>query len=311
MVHGPPIVHGPPPWIALAPVALRAYALSDEKCGRPVVCSSDAGNKETEMKELSLLYVALSICIAPLTRAAEETSGLFPLGEAMADGEELPLPLGIGASFHYQDQSYSLSRMAVSLPNVDLSQAASVDIDNELIEGDVTIDLWLLPFLNVFGLVGAIDGRTDVDLSSAGIGSLRIDYDGIVYGAGATLAGSVDNVFASFTALYTDTDLDQGSSSVSAWVLTPRVGVTKQLPESDRQLALWIGAMYQQTDEEHSGTIAAAQLGTITYDVELEEDTAWNALVGVSAELTDHWNLDLEVGGGDRSQVTATVTCRF
>jgi len=278
----------------------------------PYQAARQPGKEETVMKKLCLLVLVLSVCIIPLVRAAEEgASGLFPLGKAMAGGEELPLPFGIAATFHYQEQEYSLSRMTVSLPGYDLSQATGIDIDNEIIEGDVKLDLWLLPFLNVFGLVGTLDGETVADLSDFQLGSLTIDYDGIVYGAGITLAGGVDNLFGSFTALYTDTNLDQTDSSVTAWVLSPRIGVTTRVPGLGRPLALWGGTMYQQTDEEHRGSITAPVLGSFTFDVELEERSAWNFLVGASAELTDHWNLELEVGAGDRSQVTATATCRF
>lgn len=270
------------------------------------------GKWEMEMKKLCWVVVVLFVYTVPLTHAAEgDAAGLFPLGKAMAADKELPRPFGVGATVHYQKQGYSLSRMTVSLPNVNLAQAAGLDIDNELIEMDVTADLWVLPFLNVFGLIGRIDGETEVDLSSVQLGGLTIDYDGVVYGGGVTLAGGIDNVFASLTAIFTDTHLDQSDSSVQAWILTPRIGVSTRIPESDRPVTLWAGAMYQQTDEEHSGSIAAAQLGTVAYDVELEEDSAWNALVGVATELSDHWNLELEAGGSSRSQVTLTATCRF
>ena len=41
------------------------------------------------------------------------------------------------------------------------------------------MDVWLLPFLNVFGLVGTIDGSTEVDFSDVPLpfplGKLAID----------------------------------------------------------------------------------------------------------------------------------------
>lgn len=264
------------------------------------------------MKNLCLLVVALTVCIVPATLIAQEASpGLFPLGSSMVGDGDLPLPFGVGATLHYQDQEYSLTRMSISVPGFDLADTSGLDIDNHLFEGDVKLDLWLLPFLNVFGLVGVIDGETEVDLSTFQLGNLTIDYDGIVYGAGITLAGGFDNVFASFTALFTDTDLDQAESSVEAWVLTPRVGVKTSLPGSERPLALWSGAMYQSTEEQHRGNISIPQIGPVVYDVELEEDNAWCFLVGAAAEVTDHWNVELEVGAGDRSQVTLSATCRF
>ena len=59
------------------------------------------------------------------------------------------------------------------------------------------IDYWVLPFLNVFGLVGKIDSNTSVDLGGFDLGlpiqldDLQVDSKGTVYGLGLVLAAEI------------------------------------------------------------------------------------------------------------------------
>lgn len=77
---------------------------------------------------------------------------------------------------------------------------------------DLQADVWLLPFLNVFGIIGKVDTDTLVDLSQAEIsglpfklGTLPVTFDGTVYGLGFTLVYGTKNWFASATTTFTKT----------------------------------------------------------------------------------------------------------
>ena len=52
-----------------------------------------------------------------------------------------------------------------------------------------------------------------------------IDYDGLVYGGGATLVGAIDRLFGSITTVYTETDLDVGDSAIDTIVIKPKGGI--------------------------------------------------------------------------------------
>ena len=234
----------------------------------------------------------------------QDSQSRFPLGRDLAGDRELPLPYGIGLNGHYQKQDYDLEKLRVNLPMFDPAQAAGVAVTNRTTEGNLKLDLWFLPFLNVFAIVGYVDGETEVALGPP-FGDLDIDYDGIVYGGGITLAAGTEQFFGSLTAVYTESDLDVSTSSVKTWVLTPKAGIRTGFGE------VWIGAMYQQTEEKHEGSISIPTLGTVAYEVELEEENPWNYLAGVHVDLGDRWDLELEGGIGDRKHVTASLVYRF
>jgi hypothetical protein len=78
-----------------------------------------------------------------------------------------------------------------------------------------------------------------------------------------------------------------------------------------RNLVAWVGAVYQEVEETHRGSIALPPAGRVSYDVELEQKEAWNAAAGISARVAQRWQLDLEAGGGDRVHASGSLSYRF
>ena len=235
---------------------------------------------------------------------AEEPSGVLPLGKSWVGDQELPRPYGLGVNLYQQTQDYSLKSLRLNLPYIDMAQAAGVGIENRTSEQDLKLDVWVLPFLNVFGIVGNVDGETTV-YPGPPLDKLEVNYDGLVYGGGVTLAGGYDRFFVSVSGILTETDLDTATSSVSAWIVTPRLGVRFD------DVALWIGGMYQNAEEKHQGRISVPIFGDVAYDVELEEDEPWNYVAGASVEIAEHWGLELEAGFGNRKHGLVSISYRF
>jgi hypothetical protein len=215
----------------------------------------------------------------------------------------LPLPVGVGVNVYTQNQGYDLSSLRVNVLPGDLAALEGIGIDNDVSEVNIKLDYWMLPFLNVFGILGNVDGETDVDTDL--IPGLSVEYDGVVYGGGVTLAGGWDRYFMALTAALTETDLDTSTSSVKAWIVSPKLGMTC------RYGAFWIGGMLQQTDERHEGSIVVPVFGSVDYKVEFEQKEAWNTSVGVATGIGRNWLFDLELGFGDRTHASLSATYRF
>lgn len=231
----------------------------------------------------------------------------FPLARSIVDEAALPRPLGIGVNYHGQDQDYDLKGLEFSLP---MPVPDDVSVQNKVHEYNLKVDLWVLPFLNVFGLVGSVDSETNVDLGPE-MGRIDIESNGTVYGGGGTLAVGVSGFFGSLTGTYTGTSLEEEGSSMSTVVLSPKAGVTFDDVLFTNSVSLWTGAMYQKTDEQHSGSMEIEGVGPVDYEVELEADAPWNYLAGLSAGVLDHWNLEFEGGMGERTHATGELIYRF
>jgi hypothetical protein len=242
-----------------------------------------------------------------------------------------PLPefrprFGIEVAYYHQQQPYELSGVpAISLPNIPggfaISNVALSGIENEIDHAHLKFDYDVLPFLNLFAILGWVDGETSLTASGT-LGQalpnpppplpvtlpFNIDYDGMVYGLGATLSYGWDNWFTSLTACYNLTDVDVRDSSIDSWVIMPRIGY-----RWDR-LSLWIGAMYLETEEEHRGTYTV-DFGfgpvPVAYSVNLQQQEEINFLVGLNYQFSDHWNATLEGGLGDRESIHVALQYRF
>lgn len=266
-----------------------------------------------------LIFVLLVVVSAGMGAAwAGGPAEVLPWGRPAAENEDLPLPMGVGLTFYWQNQDYSLDRWQASSPipevNVMIAQlgagADALSIENDTIEENVKFDVWLLPFLNVFAVLGNINGETSINMMPP-LPKIEVDYDGMVYGGGAVLAGGWKEFFASLTGVYTGTDLKEQDSTIEAWVLQPRVGARLDGPGAKNEVILWLGAMYQQVTEEHEGSINVPGLGPVDYNVRLEDDAPWNYLVGAALCIGRNIELSLEGGFGDRQNVELTGTYRF
>ncbi len=246
------------------------------------------------------------------------------LGKSMAGDRNLPRAFGIGIDYFSMDQPYQIDSLSFTPPPTfplpPITDVATIIVNSEIENVDLKVDVWLLPFLNIFGIYGRIDGQTIVDLSRTGVllppsfQRLNITYDGDVYGGGVVLAVGGDRWFASVTGTFTDTSLSGDfQSSVEATTIQPRLGF--RIAESTE---IWLGGYFIDAEESHSGTINL-DLGIfgpgapipIDFAVNLSQQEDFNFSYGLHTMFSDSWEATVEVGRGDRNTALANLTYRF
>jgi hypothetical protein len=258
------------------------------------------------MRGLILLLAAL----LPLSSSADSA---LPFMKDLAGDTELPRPWGISVDFYTMDQDYDIKDLQFVLPGVSVGDPSQIKVTNEVMHYDIQADVWLLPFLNVFGIIGKVDIDTPVDFSKVEIvglpislGTLDVSFDGTVYGLGFTLVYGTENWFASATTTFTETstsgDLD---SSVDSLSIQPRIGLLRD------KWRFWVGAMYLDVDEKHSGLFEIPFLGEVPFSVELVTKDNWNYGGGVGYVFSDRANLSFELGFGDRTHTLFNFNVRF
>lgn len=270
------------------------------------------------MKNNNILVVA--VLLLPLSVQADAL-----WGNDMAGDAKLPRTWGIGIDYFSMDQPYQLDSLSFSPPVLPITDPGALPISNDIRHTDLKFDVWLFPFMNVFGIYGRISGDTNIDLSVLGLplppatNSLVVDYDGDVFGGGITLAVGGEHWFASITGTVTDTDLGGDfNSTVDAVTIQPRIGA-----RFGDHTEFWIGGYFIDAEEKHNGTIAL-DLGPLIplppplmspvdldFAVDLSQAEDFNLSFGTHMMLNDAWETTIEVGVGDRSTVLANVTYRF
>jgi len=258
------------------------------------------------MRGLILLLAAL----LPLSASADSA---LPFMKDLAGDTELPRPWGISIDFYTMDQDYDIKDLQFALPGISLGDPSQIEVTNEVMHYDIQADVWLLPFLNVFGLIGKVDTDTMVDLSKVEItglpfslGTLPVSFDGTVYGLGFTLVYGTENWFVSATTTYTETSTSGAlDSSVDSLAIQPRIGLIRD------NWRFWAGSMYLDVDEKHSGTFPLPVIGDVPFSVDLATKDSWNYGAGVGYVFSDRANLSFELGFGSRTHTLFNFNVRF
>ena len=260
------------------------------------------------MRGLILLLMA----ILPLSSMADSS---LPFLKDKVGDRDLPRPWGIGFDFFTMDQDYDIKDLKFVLPGVSIGDPENIKVTNEVKHYDFQADAWLFPFLNVFGIVGRVSIDTMVDISQADIqglppgvnlGNLPVSFNGTVWGGGFTLAYGTEKWFTSVTTTFTKTstsgDLD---SKVNSTSIQPRIGLLRN------GWRFWVGGMYLDTEEKHSGVFPLPFIGSVPFEIELESKDKWNYAVGAGYAFSDRFNLSLETGFGDRTHTLLNLNVRF
>lgn len=270
--------------------------------------------------------VCARLLLVVLFFAPLSSSGDALFGNDLAGDRKLPRTWGIGIDYFGMRQPFQVDSLSFAPPVLPITDPSILPIDNEISHVDLKVDVWVTPFLNVFGVYGQIDGETTIDLSVLGlplppaVSSLLVDYDGDVKGGGIVLAVGGDRWFASVTGTFINTSLSGDfDSSVEATTIQPRIGL-----RSGDDLEFWVGGYFLDAEERHSGTLSL-DLGPLIappggpiprpvdldFAVDLSQEEDFNLSFGTHMMVSDAWEVTLEVGAGDRRTLLANFTYRF
>ncbi|WP_318488645.1 TonB-dependent receptor [Photobacterium leiognathi] len=246
--------------------------------------------------------------------------------EAQALGYELPKPIGFNLSYMALEQnidvnSIDLKGLPIWIPELDM-QAEQGSQTSEVLT--LRADMWLFPFLNLYVLGGKMTGtsETAVNVHNKFLGDYRIDnfkldLDGYLYGGGVVLAGGYKQIFGLVDISYTETELTVIDGSISAWVISPRIGY--DFYQQGLPLRVWGGVMYQNVEQSLSGKLSDLNLPPFieniakngTFHIEQQLSTPWNPILGMQYQINPNLYLLAEAGFGDRTSLFTSIDFRF
>ncbi|MEX9234190.1 hypothetical protein AB7009_18310 [Citrobacter werkmanii] len=320
--------------------------------------ATDSGSTLTPLYDYQDDGQAASLPVKPATKPAASHSVLPFLGdEARKRGYDLPEPFGVNINYMNIRQNINVDSInfnGLSLGGHSLDNAFKINVGNTRERSKtetLKLDAWLLPFMNIYGLVGYTDGHSISQIGVDVLGrkghpiplptklksqlqnlAFQLDFKGTTYGIGTTLAGGVGNWFTAFDANYTQTQFDILDGSIDAFTISPRIGYRFNTPGIDPlhlpsgKLNLWVGSMYQDVQQEFKGSLndltmpsatlqrmvnAANHDGNGRFDVKQHLQSPWNVLVGAQYELTRNFNVTTEIGFADRNSFFMAGEYRF
>ncbi|WP_241149096.1 hypothetical protein [Photobacterium sanguinicancri] len=199
-------------------------------------------------------------------------------------------------------------------------EAIDIDAKNATFTGSnitVRADVWVFPFMNVYGIIGYTQGESKAKINSVSCDSSKFDgpnllcgvinavgdklpentmfnleMDGGTYGIGTTLAGGVGNWFALLDMNYTYTSISAIEGDIRTFVAAPRVGYRWEY-DGGRELRVFTGVMYQKVDQFLVGDIASLGLPSVVVaaaDKIAKDAGNENAGFEVSQHASSNWN---------------------
>lgn len=191
----------------------------------------------------------------------------FPLlGKgAYKKGYDIQFPWGLGMAFFAQRQQVLISKTEITFNNsapIDLSNAIEFgNIQNVSMATSFRPSLWILPFLNVYGLFAAGNSTTTVPLVKPINFTTEQKFVANTAGIGATFAGGIGNVIIIVDQNYNWVNLDAFVEPVPNYNLDARIGHNFVNPRrADRSVTIWFGAFFQQIKNDTKGSIKVSDL---------------------------------------------------
>jgi hypothetical protein len=195
------------------------------------------------------------------------------LGQKVHDlGIKLPFPVGVMFNSLVGTQTLSLRDRALGFGRFSNSEGPQMidvieivifdDVEAQTSTFNLRVDTWVLPFLNVYGIVGQT-AKADISVMLREPFPLDVstEVSGTYLGFGAMIAGAVGPVFVSLDANRTynwNPRLDDPAKVTLGGIRTGPVFRFKK--NRNMNISIWAGAMYSHLDGEMNGNIPALEL---------------------------------------------------
>ena len=236
--------------------------------------------------------------------AGKHRSGLPLLAdEALARGYELPLPFGLGLILTgIKDREIDVSDVRIGFEDEaqSVSDFATLGSSSTVFNSNLRFDTWILPFLNVYALVGYVRNESDtsIHVEVPGLGpnpedivldtTIDTSLEGYVGGLGMTLAAGYKSLFIVADYNYSRADLGFDDK------FTAKIGSIRagwQGKARGRGLQVWLGAGNWDTAATAKGHADLEDGRRLVFEADQHPHTEWMYELGANYMLSKRWQL--------------------
>ena len=220
-----------------------------------------------------------------------------------AKGYDLPYSAGVGVNYFQQESALLISNLYVGFngsPMVNLDEIVRFN-DAKSTAGALTIrpDIWLFPFLNVYGILGKAKTSTEINAGvflpdSANIWSevtsftTIANFDATSFGLGLTPTIGIAGGWLALDMNCVWTDISALDKPVFTFVFDPRAGKTFRFKKPERNINVWVGAMRVQFSSGTSGSLSLSEIMP-TDSLQLKVNKGLDNVSEKSAQVESWW----------------------
>jgi len=185
-------------------------------------------------------------------------------------GFELPYSAGLGVNAFWQKSALEISNLSVGFnngPQHNLDQVIRFNSAvSEATALNIRPDVWLLPFLNVYGILAFSKPTTSVDFgiwipdtsnvwSQIASYSTKANLKATTMGLGMTPTIGIAGGWMALDMNVTWSDVDALDKPAFAFVFGPRLGKTFKFKKPQQNIAFWVGAFRLKYSNATNGSL--------------------------------------------------------
>ena len=224
--------------------------------------------------------------------------------KAAAKGYNLPYSAGISVNYLQQQSALIIDNLFVGFNNGPMYDLNEIIRFNEATAsaGALTVrpDIWILPFLNVYGIFGKAKSSTEI---SAGLWlpdtadvwkeitsfSTTANFDAVVAGFGITPTIGVGGGWLALDMNCAWSDVSALDKPVFTFVFGPRAGKTFKFKKPDQNIAFWVGGFRVKFSSATNGSLNLSEL-IPTEELQGKVDQGFESVNENSAEVESWWS---------------------
>jgi opacity protein-like surface antigen len=223
--------------------------------------------------------------------------------KATQKGFTLPLSAGLSAQYFYSKSDILISNLSVGFndgPMYNLDGIVRFD-DARATAASLTFrpDVWVFPFLNVYGILGKSQASTDVGFGvwvpdSTGTTqevlteSILVEFNTTTFGFGFTPTIGVGGGFLALDMNWAWTDVPQLDKPAQSFVFGPRFGKSFKLKKPGSNITVWVGGFRVELSGKTSGSLNISEVIESDGEAQDKVDDAIDK-VGDAQEQVDTW----------------------
>ena len=195
--------------------------------------------------------------------------------KATKAGYSLPYSAGVSVQYFGQESSLIIDNLLVGFnngPMYNLDGIVRFD-ESKAQASAVTVrpDIWLFPFLNIYGILGKAQASTDVNFGvwipdSTGVekeilkAGTTVDFNTTTFGLGITPTIGVGGGFLALDMNVAWVDVPQLSKPARSFVFGPRFGKNFKLKKPEQSVAIWVGGFRVAIASGTNGSLSLSEV---------------------------------------------------
>jgi len=221
-------------------------------------------------------------------------------------GFDLPYSAGLGINYLAQTSNIKIENLRVGFNHKEpLNLDGLVRFDkaiSRLQSVNVRPDVWLFPFLNVYGILGVGKGSTEVGYGvwvtdSTGTdkqvfsSNTKVEFQTTTFGFGITPTMGIGGFWFAGDMNFTWSDIPQLNEPAFAFVFGPRLGKNLRFKNPSKSVSIWVGGFRLSIN---AGTTGSVNMSDIYSSADLDAKISNGyAKIEENQKGVDQWWSDL------------------